>query len=297
MLTVRRLQSETTHLMKSHLMKNSTRQRNLTNIVKPAQMVKHASVWADRVLLPRQGLTILIYHQVGGGTEGAVDTPVAEFTFQMETLVASGMVVTLDEGLSRLLAADPTPGVVVTFDDGTADFTDIAVPIMVAHGIPSLLYAETGPITSGQPNASGHRPTSWTSLRDATSTGLVTVGSHTHTHRLLQGLDKATAADEMDRSIDVISENLGYAPEHFAYPKAVDGSAEANSEVHSRFRSAALGGGRSNVIGADPFRLQRTPIQRSDTRSMFASKIKGGMRLEGILRQAVSVRRYRNAVR
>lgn len=267
------------------------------SIIKPAQFVKQVSVVADRLLPPRHGLTVLIYHQVGGGTDGAVDTPASEFAWQMEHLAESGMVVTLDEGLRRLLSADSTPGVVVTFDDGTADFTDVAVPIMVARGIPSLLYAETDPITSGQPNASGHRPTSWSALRDAVATGLLTVGSHTHTHRLLQGLDQATAADELDRSIEAISTNLGHVPEHFAYPKAVDGSPEANGEVRRRFRSAALGGGRSNLIGADPYRLQRTPIQRSDTRSMFASKIKGGMRLEGALREAISGRRYRNVNR
>jgi len=297
MLTVRCLPSETTYLMKFPLMKNSSHQRNLANFIKPVRVVKNVSVWADRLFTPRQGLTIVIYHRVGAGTDSAVDTPVAEFTWQMEYLAESGIVVTFDEGLRRLLNSDPSPGVVVTFDDGTADFTDVALPIMAAHGIPSLLYAETGPITTGQPNASGHRPTSWASLRDASSTGLVTVGSHTHTHRMLQDLDKATAADELDRSIEAISEHLGYAPAHFAYPKAVDGSAEANDEVRCRFRSAALGGGRSNLIGVDPFRLQRTPIQRSDSRSMFESKIRGGMRLEGALRGAISVRRYRNAVR
>lgn len=267
------------------------------NVVSPARFVKQVSLGADRILRPRHGLTILIYHQVGGGTDGAVDTPASEFAWQMEHLAESGMVVTLDEGLKRLLSSDPTPGVVVTFDDGTADFTDVAVPIMVAQGIPSLLYAETSPITLGQPNASGHRPTSWAALRDAVATGLVAVGSHTHTHRLLQGLDRASAADELDRSIEAISTNLGFEPQHFAYPKAVDGSAEANDEVRRRFRSAALGGGRSNSIGADPFRLQRTPVQRSDTRSMFTSKIKGGMRLEGVLREAISGRRYRNVDR
>lgn len=292
MLMVVRLQGEITRLMKS-----STHFLDIKNKMKPTRIVKNVSVGADRLLPPRQGLTVLIYHQVGGGSSGAVDTPAEEFTWQMKYLAESGLVITLEEGLSRLAASDPSPGVVVTFDDGTADFTDVAVPIMVAHGIPSLLYAETGPITSGQLNASGHRPTSWAALRDASSTGLVTIGSHTHTHRLLQGLDQATAADELNRSIDAVSAHVGYAPEHFAYPKAVDGSAEANNEVRLRFRSAALGGGRSNLIGTDPFRLQRTPIQRSDTRSMFTSKIKGGMRLEGVLRQAVSIRRYRKAVR
>jgi len=262
-----------------------------------SHIVKKTAVLGDRLWRPCAGITILIYHRVGGGTDGAVDLEVAEFDWQMEHLSASGLVVSLDEGLKRLSSNDTAPGVVVTFDDGTVDFTDVAVPIMVRHGITSLLYAETEPITSGKCNASGLPPTSWSALRDAVSTGLVTIGSHTHTHRLLHGLDSATAATELDQSIEVIADLLGSPPKHFAYPKAVDGSSEANEQIRRRFQSAALGGGRSNAIGVDPYRLTRTPIQRSDTRSMFESKIKGGMRLEGALRSAVSQFRYRRSER
>lgn len=264
-------------------------------MVSVSQWSKWLAIKGDRVLRPRPGVVILIYHRVGGGTSSSIDLDIESFRWQMEYLSENASVVTLDEALRQMSLGDAAPSVVITFDDGTNDFTDNAVPIMVETGVPSLLYAETAPITSGRKNASGLIPTSWSALSDAISTGLVSVGSHTHNHRLMRDLDASSSSAELERSIAAIHENLGAFPSHFAYPKAVDGNPAANLEVRRRFRSAALGGGRANVPGCDPYRLSRTPIQRADDRSKFISKIRGGMRLEGILREQVGRRRYRSA--
>ena len=255
--------------------------------------LKRLALMADQLVRPSPGLVVLIYHRVGGGTRSPIDLDVEEFAWQMKYLADNDLAVTLDEGLRRLESEDPAQGVVVTFDDGTRDFGDVAVPIMVEFGVPSLLYAETSPITTGRPNAAGLEPTDWTTLGEAVATGLVQIGSHTHNHRLLRDVDGAEAAEELDLSIAAISANIGVVPHHFAYPKAVDGSPAANREIRQRFSSAALAGGGSNRSGTDPYRLQRTPIQRSDSRRMFQAKIAGGMRLEGMVRDIVAVRRYR----
>lgn len=256
--------------------------------------LKRLALWADRIVRPSSGLVVLIYHRVGGGTRSPVDLDREDFAWQMRYLAERGLAVTLDEGLRRLESGDSAPGVVVTFDDGTRDFGDVAVPTMVEFGVPSLLYAETSPITTGHLNAAGLEPTNWRALGNAVATGLVQIGSHTHNHRLLRDVDGAVAAEELDLSIADIAEHIGSAPRHFAYPKAVDGSPAANSEIRRRFASAALGGGRPNPSGTDPFRLRRTPIQRSDSRQMFLAKISGGMGLEGMIRDIVAGRRYRN---
>lgn len=262
-----------------------------------SSLLKRTSLRLDGILRPRAGISVLIYHRVGADSVSPVDLDTDEFARQMEMIAATEAALTLDAALDRLDAGDSRPGIVVTFDDGTRDFTEFAVPIMVAHGIPALLYAETGPISSGQDNASGLRPTSWSALRDAVSTGLVEIGSHTHTHRLLHTIDEPTAVDELDRSISEISENIGRPPRHFAYPKAVLGHATAERLVRERFRSAALGHGGTNVPGCNVFRLARTPIQRTDTPQMVSSKLRGGMRFEGAVRSAASRWRYRTTDR
>lgn len=260
--------------------------------------VKSASRLADRVLPAPVGVTILIYHRVGGGSDSDVDLDPAVFADQLAHLREHHRVVTLDEAAAELAAGgDAPPAVVLTFDDGTADFTDVAVPLLVEQGVPATLYAATSFIDEGTHFPWGAPPTSWAALRDACTTGLVNVGSHTHHHRLLDRMPAAEVAADLDRSIELIGDRLGTVPAHFAYPKAVPPSAPAEIEVRRRFVSAALAGGRVNRPGrSDPARLWRTPVQASDSFDQFAAKAAGGMRLEGTLRAVVAGARYRGSV-
>lgn len=266
-------------------------------------LVKRASSVADRIAPPPAGVTVLIHHRVGGGSDSEVDLDPADFERQLEHLVAHHRVLTLDEALQQLAGAEPAadpsrPPVVLTFDDGTADFTDVVVPLLVRHGVPATLYAATDFIDRSLDFPWGAPPTSWAALRDAASSGLVTIGSHTHSHWLLDRLEPAAIAADLDRSIELIGSHLGAAPRHFAYPKALPGSAAAEIEVRRRFDSAALANSRVNRPGyTDPHRLWRTPVQRSDGFRWFAAKAAGGMRLEGWLRATVSRAKYRGQQR
>ena len=262
--------------------------------------VTRASGLVDRVAPPPAGITILIYHRVGGGSTSAVDLDPALFDEQLAMLASDFRVITLGAAIDELAkpAREHQPGVVLTFDDGTVDFTEVAVPLLVRHGLPATLYAATEFIDAGDDFPWGAPPTSWAALRDARSTGLIEVGSHTHSHRLLDRLDASTVADDLQRSIDLIENNVGACPLDFGYPKAVAGSPAAEIEVRRRFRSAALASNRVNRAGhADVHRLGRTPIQTSDTGSLFRAKAGGGMRLEGQLRSAAARLRYRRATR
>jgi peptidoglycan/xylan/chitin deacetylase (PgdA/CDA1 family) len=269
------------------------------------QAVKASAAAVDVVRPPDPGVVVLIYHRVGSGSGLAVDLPVAQFEDQMAWLAAGGRVCSLTDAL-RLFASvpsfggrtsdDPADGfrkIVITFDDGTADFADHALPIMVRYGIPATLYAATAFIDEQREFPNGGRPLSWAALRDARATGLVDVGSHTHTHALLDRIPPEQVNDELDRSIGAISERLGVAPGDFAYPKALLGSPMAERAVRARFRSAAIAGTRSNAVGAtDVHRLARTPIQVSDHPRWFARKASGGMRFEDGLRRMLNKVRY-----
>ena len=261
-------------------------------------LLKRVAAATDRVLPPPAGVVVLIYHRVGGGSASEVDLDPAVFDAQLAHLAEHHRVLSLDAAVDGLVSGQPVEGVVLTFDDGTADFTDHVVPALVNRNLPATLYAATRFIDEGIDFPWGAPPISWAELRDATATGLVTVGSHTHSHWLLDRLDAGTIDDDLDRSIDLIGQHLGSAPSHFAYPKALPGSPAAEIAVRRRFRSAALAANRVNRPGhADVHRLWRTPIQRSDTTEFFTTKARGGMRLEGELRSLVSRLKYRGQSR
>jgi peptidoglycan/xylan/chitin deacetylase (PgdA/CDA1 family) len=263
------------------------------------QAVKWAAATADLVRPRRHGVVVLIYHRVGGGSGLELDLPIDRFRAQMAWLAEQGLLTTLDDGLEAL---DQEPRgapsrVVVTFDDGTSDFVDHAVPVLAQFGVPVTLYLATRFVDGGEPLPYGAPPVSWSGLRDAMSTGLVTVGSHTHSHALLDRLDPAAVADELDTSRRLIERELGVTPEHFAYPKALPGSQPAARAVRERFRSAALAGTRPNAYGrTDPQRLARSPVQVADGMRWFRHKVHGGMALEDDVRRAVNRVRHRDAV-
>lgn len=263
-----------------------------------AQAVKVAAAATD-VLRPHQrGVVILGYHRVGRRSDLSVDLPLNLFTDQMGELASSGRATTLDRALASLEpTGDPQDQVVVTFDDGTADFVDIALPVLERFRIPATLYVATDFIDRRLPFPHEGMPLSWSALADAVATGLVTIGSHTHTHALLDRLPASDVMVELDRSRELICDRLGRDTNHFAYPKAVAGSALAERAVRERFTSAALAGTRMNRFGhTDPYRLARSPIQVSDGMRWFRRKLRGGMRLEDDLRRVANRRRYAGAV-
>jgi hypothetical protein len=113
---------------------------------------------------------------------------------------------------------------------------------------------------------------------------------------LLDRLDPAAIADDLDRAIELIGTHLGTAPAHFAYPKALPGSPQAEIAVRRRFTSAALAASRVNRPGrTDLHRLWRTPVQRADGFEFFTAKADGGLRLEGELRALAARIKYRGA--
>jgi peptidoglycan/xylan/chitin deacetylase (PgdA/CDA1 family) len=215
-------------------------------------------------------LVILLYHRVGaGGRE--IDIPADRFEEQMAMLADSGDVRSLDAAFR-----DGPGGVVVTFDDGYRDFYDHALPALVRHGVPAVLYLATG-LIDGSPEA-----LTWAQLEEASSTGLVTVGGHTHGHTDLSRADAGVAEAEMRRCKDLIEDRLGESCRHFAYPWAV-GSPAADRVARNLFDSAALAAWRTNRRGRiDPYRLGRTPVLRGDGSFFFGAKSRGMLDAEGI---------------
>jgi peptidoglycan/xylan/chitin deacetylase (PgdA/CDA1 family) len=224
--------------------------------------------WAGR---RRPGdVVVLLYHRIGPGT-AEIELPPELFASQIGHLAARERVLTLDQAV----AGGGSGGVVVTFDDGTRDFAETVVPLAVENRVPVHLYLATGLVADG--SAGG---LTWSQLNDAVSTGLVTVGSHTHSHADLSRAEEREAEEEMRRSKELIEDRLGRSCEHFAYPWAV-GSPGADRAARRLFRTAALDAWRTNRRGQiDPYRLGRVPVLRSDGRFFFRRKVGGQLDVE-----------------
>jgi peptidoglycan/xylan/chitin deacetylase (PgdA/CDA1 family) len=225
----------------------------------------------------RGDVVILVYHRVGAGHR-EVDLPLGSFERQIAAVAAGGAVRSLDDALSG-----GEGGLVLTVDDGYRDFHEHVLPALVRLGVPAVLYLATG-LVDGIGSAIGSdEALTWPMLRDAVSTGLVTVGSHTHSHADLSTATQEDAQEEMARSKGLIEDNLQVPCRHFAYPWGV-GSAGAHRAARRLFETAALYAWRTNRRGRiDPHRLGRTPILRSDGDGLlFRAKTRGLLDQEAV---------------
>lgn len=238
---------------------------------------------------PASGATVLIYHRVGGGTGDELDLSTERFESQLQALEGHE-VISLDAALDRLQTGDRRPSFVLTFDDGFADVYENAWPLLRARGWPFTIYLASayvdatmrweGATAKGAPG----RGLTWGQLREMVDSGLCTVGNHTHSHVRPAELTVA----EVDACSAAISDHLGVAPQHFAYPWGV-AVAEFDDDLRGRFRSAVTGELGRNSPGQDLLRVRRVPVRRTDPDRFFTAKLTGGLGPERIYARLVGV--------
>lgn len=219
---------------------------------------------------PAVGLTVLLYHRVGGGTVDELDVATDAFDAQLDVL-AGHRVVSIDAALDELARGDASPKVVLTFDDGWADVHTHAWPRLRERGLPFTVYPVTSYVGGalGWGGAGGPALT-WDQLGEMTASGLCTVGNHTDTHLAPADLTE----EDVDRCSEAVARALGQSPRHFAYPWGIEVPA-MRAALAVRFRSAATGAVGRNLPGTDPLSLRRVPVRRTDPLPFFRAKLGG----------------------
>jgi len=101
--------------------------------------------------------------------------------------------------------------VLLTIDDAFESFYKNAWPILKEKKIPFILFVSTREIGKfGYMN--------WEEVKEIEKNNLVTIGNHSHSHEyLIDWSDEKIIAD-LEKSIEIFNENLGYSPKIFSYP-------------------------------------------------------------------------------
>jgi peptidoglycan/xylan/chitin deacetylase (PgdA/CDA1 family) len=131
----------------------------------------------------------------------------------------------------------PAQPVLITFDDGYADFHTQALPRLAAHGFPSTLYVITGRVRDESTLDGGPRYLSWSELRDVESQP-VEVGSHSHTHPQLDVLPVNEARAELQISKQILEQELGHEVPSLAYPYGYHGPTVRRLAIEAGYTSA-----------------------------------------------------------
>lgn len=161
----------------------------------------------------------------------------------------------------RAAGAVPAKSVVLTFDDGFADFHETALPILIQQGLTATLYTVAGHIggTSGWLEDEKCRSLpmlTWSQLREIAKAG-IEIGAHTMSHPPLDTVRPTHARIEIVQSKRSLEDGLGSAVASFAYPYGYLSNAVRDLVMAAGYTSACAVRYATSSPRDDPFALPR----------------------------------------
>jgi peptidoglycan/xylan/chitin deacetylase (PgdA/CDA1 family) len=234
-------------------------------------------------------LPILMYHSVAEDLDEArgpyfrtVTSPAA-FARQIDLLRALGYEsITLGRALALLEAGRGGAAigrkVVITFDDGFADFSDTAWPLLQAAGFTATVFLPSDFV--GRPFINGRRCLSPAQVRGLAECG-VEFGSHSASHRCLVDLGVVELDAELRGSKALIEDISGQAVTTFSYPfRFPEQDRRFVSLLACLLDDCGYRGGVTTAIGCarphdDVHFLPRLPVNDCDDAALLQAKLSG----------------------
>ena len=215
---------------------------------------------------------ILAYHYIRADTDPAdplgagLSVSPHDFAAQMDLLRRSAVrAITLDDLVAALRGAVVLPprAVIITFDDGYADFAGNALPVLQRDHLCATLFAVPGFL--------GHAGyLTALQLHDLAGAG-VRIGAHTMDHLDLSTQPPDVVAGEVGRSADVLRALTGQPVRDFAYPYgAFDATAVAAVQA-AGFSDAVALALQLPETWAGRFTLPRREVVGGEPLSLFAA--------------------------
>ena len=215
---------------------------------------------------------VLAYHAIGHCPTDAHNLFINEETFaqQMGFLARHRRVVSLADVVHH----PEKRAVAITFDDAYRSVYTAALPVLERFGFPATVFLPTAYV--GEAN-SWDVPTGCpldimdeSELRDAATRGL-DVQSHGHNHIDMTSSSPVDVAEDLQRSVDVLTELTGRRPRYLAYPFHT-GSGAAQEAVRAVGFEAAFSIDR---LHDGRFAFERVQVTPRDTSLLFRLKTTG----------------------
>lgn len=220
-----------------------------------------------------KNIPILMYHSISQSAESAdpgfkaLCVPPALFAAQVDYLYRSGYtILNVTQLINALTGKAPLPErpVVLTFDDGYADFYYHALPVLSRYHLTATLYIATGFVERTSlwlrwKEETRHPLLTWNQIVEISNSG-IECGAHTHSHPKLHMLPLTIARDEIRRSKDLLEQYLGREVTSFAYPYGGYNSGVRRLVKEAGFTSACAVNDAMCSDKADPFTLDRLMV-------------------------------------
>jgi peptidoglycan/xylan/chitin deacetylase (PgdA/CDA1 family) len=222
---------------------------------------------------------VLMYHEISASPFGSARLAVSPHDF------ASQLAYLADQGFSTVTAGElaaavtsrsslPDRSVVLTFDDGFADFHQTALPLLKKYGFAATLFMTTGWIRDAQLQA-GRAPGPMlclSQLSEAAAAG-IEIAAHSHQHPQLDQLGIHAVHRELATSKRILEDQLETAAIGLAYPFGYSNSQVRNAARDLGYRYGYVVANRLISVDADQFALPRLTVSRSTSLRQYGQVI------------------------
>jgi peptidoglycan/xylan/chitin deacetylase (PgdA/CDA1 family) len=199
------------------------------------------------------------------------------------TVTAGEFAASVAEGRSL-----PPRTVVLTFDDGFADFHEYAVPALSERGFVASVFVNTGWVQDAGGDA--RRPgtmLSWSQVAEVLAAGME-VGGHSACHPQLDQIPAGRLRDELRTSKASLEDKLGIPVPGLAYPFGY-----SSAEVRAMARDAGYhyGYAVANTLAnpaSDLFRLPRLTVHHSTSLAELRRLVTGELALTMVRDRALT---------
>ena len=142
--------------------------------------------------------------------------------------------------------------ILITIDDAFSSFYEKAWPFLKKNKIPFILFVSTEPV-----GKNGYM--TWKQIKEVEKEKFAYIGNHSHSHEYLLDLNFQDFKKDINKSIKIFKNELGYSPIYYSHPFG-EYSQKQIEFLKKKFKFAF--GQHSGVIDVnkDKYQLPRFPI-------------------------------------
>ncbi|PSB31918.1 polysaccharide deacetylase [Stenomitos frigidus ULC18] len=161
---------------------------------------------------------VIMYHDILPEKKVFFDVTPEEFEQRLKLIQQKGLTpISMDQLVTHLRTGLPLPEkpILLTFDDGYSGHYEYVYPLLKKYNYPALFAIYTAKVGKQM----GRSSLTWEQLREMAKDPLITISSHSVSHKVMEGLTPDELAIETQESKRLLEMELGVPIRYFTYPE------------------------------------------------------------------------------
>ena len=158
------------------------------------------------------GIITIMYHRFEENKYPSTNIKIKDFKEHIKIIRNSGFIfLNPNEFIENLKLKKKQKKLMLTVDDAYLSFYQNAWPILKSERIPVLLFVSTREV--GKFNYMN-----WEQIKEIAKEDFVHIGNHSHSHDYLSDFSSLEIREDIETSIKIFKNKLGYNSKFFSYP-------------------------------------------------------------------------------